>query len=189
MHTLDDARAVKFMDGLPHFCPVSRSKYQLRLSGARHLHLRCLVHIAVRMTGNGDGLLPGAHRGLNAFHHDRCTKNSAVQNGADRSIGALPHFLQIIFCHTGSVGGDGGTFNCNTVFFRCQRGIHRHLIVGLIAVLQTQIIILCFQINIRQQQLVLDDFPQDTGHLISVHFHKRGGHCNLVHKSKSSCFI
>ena len=79
-------------------------------------------------------------------------------------VGALPHFLRIVFCHPGCIWCNSGTFNRNTVFFRCQRGIHRHLIVGLVAVLQSQIIVLCFQINIGQQQLILDDFPQDTGH-------------------------
>ena len=47
--------------------------------------------------------------------------------------------------------------------------------------LQSQIIVLCLQIDIGQQQLILDHLPEDSGHFISVHLYERGCHFDLFH--------
>ena len=59
--------------------------------------------------------------------------------------------------------------------------IYRHLIVGLISVLKSQIVILGPEINIGQDQLFLDDLPQYPCHLIAVHLDERRFHSDLTH--------
>ena len=53
-------------------------------------------------------------------------------------------------------------------------------LVGLFA--QTQIVVFGLQIYKRKDQLILDHFPEDSGHFISIHLHKRSGHFNFFHK-------
>ena len=133
------------------------------------------------MTCQCDRLLPVLHARLNALYLDRCAENSSIQCCTDRAVRRLPHFLQIILCHAGSVRCDRCTLNSNTVLLGCLRGIDRHLIVCLITILQSEIIILCLQINKRKQKLILDHLPENSGHLIAIHLHQRCLHLDLCH--------
>ena len=62
-------------------------------------------------------------------------------------------------------------------------GIHGHLILGGIPVGQAQIVVLGLQIHKGQDELLLDDLPEHTGHLIAIHLHQRRGHLDLFHNS------
>ena len=123
------------------------------------------------MTCNRDRLLPSADTRLDPFHHNRSTEYRTIKNGADRSVRALPHFLQVIFTHTGAVGSDGGTLYGNAVFFGSFCRIDSNLVICFIPVFQPEIIIFCLQIHKGKQQLVFDHFPQNPGHFIPVHLY------------------
>ena len=133
------------------------------------------------MTRNGNGLGPVLDIRNDTVYEDGCAEYRTVKNGTDGSVGALPHFLQVILLHTGAVGGDGCALDCNAVLEGCICGIYGYTVVGCISVLQTEIVILCLQIHKRKNQLILDHLPEDSGHLISVHLYKRGCHFNFVH--------
>ena len=96
------------------------------------------------MSGNGDGLFPVLNTWIDSLYHNRCTEHGSVQDGTYGSVGTLPHFLQVVFLHAGSVGGDGGTFDCNLIFFRGVGGIDGNLVVRFVAVFQAEIIVFGF---------------------------------------------
>ena len=50
----------------------------------------------------------------------------------------------MILFYTGSIGGDGGTFDCNLIFFRGVGGIDGNLVVRFVAVFQAEIIVFGF---------------------------------------------
>ena len=50
------------------------------------------------------------------------------------------------------------------------RRVDGHLIVGGVAVFDAQIVIIQIHVEVRQDQTVLDVFPDDTGHLVAVEF-------------------
>ena len=133
------------------------------------------------MTGDGDRFLPCADRGLNSLHHNRSTEYGSVQDRTDRSIGAFPHFLQMIFAHAGRIGGNGGTLYRHSILLRCKGGIHRHLVIRLVSMDKSKIVIFGIQVNIGKQKLLLDHFPENPCHLIAVHLHKRRCHLNFFH--------
>ncbi len=135
------------------------------------------------MTRDRDRLLPVLHAGFDPFDYDRRAEHRAVKHRADRPVRAFPHFLQIVFLHARRVRRDRRTFDCHAVFLRGVRGIHRHLVVRLVAVFQSEIIVLGVELDKRTQQLILNHFPEDPGHLIPVHLHQRGRHFNLIHIS------
>ena len=87
----------------------------LPIAGTRDAELGALVHIAVGVTGNGDGLFPVFDHRLDAVDHNGCTEHSAVQHSADGAVGAFPHLMQLVFIHALGVGGDGGTLDRNAV--------------------------------------------------------------------------
>jgi hypothetical protein len=49
-----------------------------------------------------------------------------------------------------------------------MRRVDRHLVVGGVPVLDRQIVILQVDIQVREYQLVLDELPDDPGHLVAV---------------------
>ncbi len=59
--------------------------------------------------------------------------------------------------------------------------VDRHLIVGLVAILDAEVVIVKVNIEIGVDQLVLDGLPDDPGHLVPVHLHNRILDLDLAH--------
>ena len=146
------------------------------------VEVHALVHVAVGVTGDGDGLFPVLYHGLDGVDQDGGAEHGAVQNGTDGAVGALPHLRQLgILLHALLVGGDGGALDRHTVFPGGIGGVHCHLVLGLIAVQQPQVIILGLEIHEGEDQSVLDPAPEDAGHLVAVHLHDGRSHFDFFH--------
>ena len=76
--------------------------------------------------------------------------------------------LQLEFLHTGLIGGDGGALDTNLVLLDSLGGINGDLVVGLVAVLEAEIIVLEVDVEVGGDEAVLDVLPDDPGHLIAV---------------------
>lgn len=55
-----------------------------------------------------------------------------------------------------------------------------NLIVGGIAMRQSQVIVLALHVKVGKDELVLDHLPNDPGHLVSIHLHHRLGHLDSL---------
>ena len=120
VHTLDDTVAVvKAVDQLTAFVAVLIGHTKLRLGTLFDDHFGVLVHVAVCVTGDADGLSPCRDVGGDAFDEDRLTEYRTVEDRTDSAVGALPHLLEVIFVHTRGVRGDGSAFDRYTVFLCC----------------------------------------------------------------------
>ena len=159
------------------FCGI----YQFCFSWSRYLHFTRAVYIPICMSRNSNRLLPGTDIRFDTFYLDWSTKYSSVQNRTNRSIRALPHFFQVILRHAGCIWCDRSTFHCNTVFLSRISCVNGHLVIRLITVFQSQIIVLCIQINIWLQKILLDQLPEDSCHFVTIHLYERGCHLNLCH--------
>ena len=143
MDPLKDAGPLKGMDRLPDFAPVLCNKDKLCLPLAGNLDLHILVNVPISVTGNSNGLGPVLYIGHNPPNQNGRAKYRSIQDCPDCPIGAFPHFFQIILRHSGGVGGDGCAFHRHTVFLCGIGAVHRHLIICLVPVSQSQIIVLC----------------------------------------------
>lgn len=76
--------------------------------------------------------------------------------------------LQLELLNSGLIGSDGGALDSDRVLLDGLGGINGDLVVGLITVLETEIIVLEVDIKVRVDELVLDRLPDDTGHLIAI---------------------
>lgn len=61
--------------------------------------------------------------------------------------------LQLEFLNTGLIRSDGGALDTNTVLLDGLSGINGDLIIGLVTVLNAQIVVLEVDIKVRQNQL------------------------------------
>ena len=143
MHTLDHAWTGKVVNGLSHFRSVFRGENKLRFPRRGHLDLHIFIHVTISMSCQSDRLFPVLDTRFNTFYHNRCTENSSVKSSPDGAVRALPHFFQIVFCHTCSIWCNGCTFYGNTIFFCCFCRVNGYLIVCFVTMLQSQIIVLC----------------------------------------------
>ena len=78
MDTLNDTCSVEIMDQFTGFGAVCCGEYQLCLTGAGYLDLSIFIHIAVSMTGNGNGLGPVLDIRNDTLYQNRCTEYSTV---------------------------------------------------------------------------------------------------------------
>ena len=159
MDSLNYARPFKIMDRFTDFRAVLCRINKLCLSFARNLNFNVLINIPVSMPCNSNRLCPVLYIRDDSLYQNRCTEYGSVQDRTDRSVGTLPHFLQMIFCHSGCIRCDGCTFYGNPVFLRCFCTVYRHLIAGFITMFQTKVIILGFQINKGKKKLLLNHLP------------------------------
>ena len=177
------AVTLEVIDCLGLFAAKAGGHRQLRPGARLHLHLRRLVHVAVGMAGDGDGLLPGPHHGADALHQNRRPEHRAVQNRPDGAVGALPHLVEVVFRHPGGVGGDGGAFDAHAQAGDGLRRLRGDLVPGGVPIGQAQVVVFGLQVHKGGDEDILDVLPQDPGHLVPVHLHQGRGHFDLFHGS------
>jgi hypothetical protein len=61
--------------------------------------------------------------------------------------------LQLELLNTGLIGGDSGTLDTNTILLDSLGGINGDLVIGLVTVLNAEIVVLQVDVEIRQNQL------------------------------------
>ena len=101
-------------------------------------------------------------------------------------FGRLPHFLEVEFLHAGFVRRDGRAFDADAVLLDGIGGIDGHLVVGGVAVFDRKVIIVDVEVEIGEDQLVLDELPDDAGHLVAVEIGDRVCYLDLLHGISSS---
>ena len=81
--------------------------------------------------------------------------------------------LQVELLDSCFIRGDGRTLDSDRVLLDGLSGIDGDLIVGLVTVLESQIIVLEVNVEVRVDEFVLDVLPDHAGHLISVELNDR----------------
>ena len=181
VHALDHAWLIKVVNQATLLVALRVGEDQLGLAGAGHAVLDVLVDVTIPVTRDGDGALPALHYGLDTLDHDGCAEDGAVEHRADGAIGALPHLVQVVLLHALRVGGDGRALYGHAQALGGLGGVDGHLVARLVSVLKAQVIVLGLKIDVRADKLILDDLPDDAGHLVAVHLDERGLHFDLRH--------
>lgn len=140
------------------------------LAGAGDLEVCGAVLVAECVTADDDRLGPARNESRNVGDDDRCAEDRAAENVADRSVRGTPHLLETEFLDTCLVRRDRGAFDADAVLLDRVRCVDGDLVVGLVAVLDTEVVVLEVHIEIRMDQLVFDELPDNARHLIAVEF-------------------
>ena len=119
-----------------------------QLAGARRDKVLAAVLVTKRVTANADRLLPAGHRTRDLLQDDRLTEDGAAENVADRAVRREPHLLQVELLHTRLIGRDRGALDADLVFLDRLGRVDGDLVVGLIAVLDAQVVVL--QVNVQE---------------------------------------
>lgn len=88
--------------------------------------------------------------------------------------------LELEFLDSSLIRGDSGTLNSYFVLFDSVSSINGDLVVGLISVFHAQVKILDVNIKEGQDQLFLYIIPNNSSHLITIHFDNRVLYLDLL---------
>ncbi len=163
-------RAIIVNDVLNRLGAVFRSEGYGEGAGSRNLEISGFVLVSEGVTCHDDRLGPSRDQARHIAHDDRLAEDGAAENVADGTIGGFPHLLEAELLDARLVRGDGGAFDADMFALDGLRRVDGHLIVGGVAVFDAQIVIIQIHVEVRQDQTVLDVFPDDTGHLVAVEF-------------------
>ena len=179
MHCLEHAGALECVNHNLLVLAALAVEDELRYARLVGTDLNALVNVAVSVTSDGDRLLPVLHCRMDARDSDRCAEYGAVEDRADSAVRALPHLVQLVLVHALVVRCDGSTLNGYAQAF-CSLGcVLCYLVAGLVALNESQVVILCLEVNERKDKLILDHLPQNTGHLVAIHLYEWSGHLNF----------
>ena len=153
------------------------------LALARHDEVGGAVLVAEGVTADHDRLGPARHQPRHVLADDRLAEDRAADDVADRAVGRPPHLLEVELLHARLVGRDGGALHGDAVLLGRLGRIDRHLVVGLVAMLDAEVVVLQVDVEVRQDQLVLDELPDDAGHLVAVHLDDGILHLDLRHRA------
>jgi len=136
-------------------------------------HLRAeisgFILITEGVSTNDDGLFPAWHELGDVGDNDRGSEDSATNDVSNGSVGGSPHLLKAEFSDTSLIRGDSSALDTNLAGLDGFCGLMGDLIVSGITVLDAEIEVLDIQITMREDELLLDELPDNSGHLISVH--------------------
>ena len=166
-------------------CPSSAVKTSSTLARAGDAHLGVLVHVAVGVAGDGDGLFPVAHARARCPSTRMGVRNTVPSSRARMVPLGLFHICFRSYSSTRcGVGRDGGALDRHAQALGGLGGIDGHLVVGARRGAQgpgrsTR----SSGRRYGQSSSSLMQLPDDAGHLVAVHLHKRGCHPHFFHEA------
>ena len=137
-------------------------------AGARHLEVGRLVLIAVGMTADDDRLRPTGDELGDVRADDRLAEHDAAEDVADRAVRRPPHLLQAELLDPGLVRRDRGALDADAVTLDRLGGVDRDLVLGGVTVFDAEVEVVELDVEVRQDQAILDELPDDPRHLVAV---------------------
>src|SRR5690606_7456641 len=152
---------------------------------ARALQVGGAVLVAEGVTADADRLLPAGYGPRHVGHDDRLAEDDSAEAVTDRAVPGLPHLLEAELLDARLVRGDGGALDAHAVLPDGVGGVNGDLVVGGIAVLDAEVVVLQVDVEVGKDQLVLDELPDDPGHLVAVKLDDGPLHLDLGHANGS----
>ena len=179
-----DAGAFEVMDLQFHRgAAVGRHIVQGDAAGAGNFRLGGAVDIAIGVAADDDRLIPMRHQARDILTDDRLPEDGAVEDVADGAVRAPPHLLELELGHPRLVRGDRGAFHADAILLDGIRGIDGDLVIGLVTVFDTEIIVFEVDVEVGENELLLDESPDDACHLVAIQFDDGGLHRYFRHVS------
>ena len=181
VHRHGDAGRRELVDlHLHRFRAVGRREGERELPGTGDLHVGGPVLIAEGMATDDDRLRPAGDEPRDVADDDRLPEDHTAEDVADRAIGALPHLRKSEFLHPRFIRRDRGALHADAMLEDRVRGVDRHLIARCLAVLDREVVVLQLEIEIREDELVLDELPDDASHLVTIELDDRTDDLDLA---------
>ncbi len=162
--------------------PVLGRERDGELARTGHLEVGRLVLVAVGVAADDDRLRPPRHEPGDVADDDRLAEHDAAEDVADRAVGRDPHLLEAELLHPRLVRRDRRALDAGTVLLDGVGGVDGHLVVGRVAMLHPEVVVLEVDVEVGVDQPVLDELPDDPRHLVAVELDDRVLDLDLRHQ-------
>ncbi len=152
-----------------------------QLARAREVEIGGPVLVAEGVTADHDRPGPARHQAWHVAADDRLAENHPAEDVADGAVGRAVHALEAELLHPLLVGRDGGAFDADAVLLDGVGGVDGDLVVGAVALLDAEVVVFQAEVEIGQDQLGLDEVPDDPSHLVAVELDDGVGYLDLRH--------
>ena len=143
--------------------------------------VRCPVLVTKRVTANNNRLVPTRNQPRDVGNDDGLAENHSAQDVANGSIGAAPHLLEAKLFDSRLVRSNGCALDANPVLLDGVSGIDGDLVIGLVALFDAEVVVLERQIEVRVNEAVLDELPNDARHFVAIEFNDNALNLNFFH--------
>ncbi|MEY3656080.1 MAG: hypothetical protein RL114_438 [Actinomycetota bacterium] len=136
----------------------------------RNLEVGCLVLVTMCVTTDHDGLCPTWNKLWNVVADNWLTEHNTTEDVADCAVRRLPHLLQTELFNTSLVGGNRRALDTNAMLQDRLRRIDGDLVISRVAVLHAEVVVLKFDVEVRENEALFNELPDDASHLVAVEF-------------------
>src|SRR5215211_1221669 len=133
------------------------------------------------MTADHDRLGPARDQSRHVRDHDRLAEDDPAEDVPDRPVGRAVHLLEAEFLDARLIGRDRGALDADAVLLDRVGGVDRDLVLGLVALLDAEVVVLELDVDVGKDQLLLDEGPDDPGHLVAVELDDGVVHLDFRH--------
>ncbi len=126
------------------------------------------VLITKGMSSNNNGFFPSWNQSWDVADNDGFSEDSTVENVSDATVGANPHVFEIKLLDSSFIRSYCGALNTDLTFLDSIGSVNGDLVVGCVSVFNSEVEIQDVEIKERKDQLILNWFPDDSGHFITV---------------------
>ncbi len=181
VHAHGDAAAGELRNFADDWLAAVRRVGDCHRAGAGNDEVGGPVLVAMGMAPDDDRFRPTGDEPGDIAANDGLAEHDSAEDVADRPVWRLPHLLEVELLNACFVRRDGGALHGDAVLLRGLRRIDRHLVIGGFPVLHPEVVILEFDVEVREDEPVLDELPDDAGHLVAVHLDDGVGDFDLCH--------
>ena len=158
---------------------VSRGEGHGELAGSLGAEIGGSVLITEGVSANNDGLGPAWHESGDVLDDDGLTEDGSTDDVSDGAVGGSPHLLEVELLDASLIRGDGSALDADLAGLDSLSSLDGDLIVSGVTVLDAQIEVLDVQVQVRSNQLILDELPDDSGHLVTIELNNGLGNSDL----------
>ena len=148
--------------------------------GAGDLHVGGPILIAEGVAADDDRLGPAGDETRDVADDDRLPEDHAAKDVADRAVGALPHLRQRKLLHARLIRRDRGALHADAMLEDRVGSVDRHLVARRLAMLDREVVIPQIDVEVGENELILDELPDDASHLVAIEFDDRADDLDLA---------
>jgi hypothetical protein len=133
------------------------------------------------VTADHDRLRPARHEPGDVGDHDRLAEDHTAEDVANRPVRGAVHLLESELLDPSLVGSDRRALHTHAVLLDRLGGFDGDAVLCLVAVLDAEIEVPQVDLQVGKDQLLLDERPDDPGHLVAVELDDWVLHLDLGH--------
>jgi hypothetical protein len=147
---------------------VGGSEGNFELSGAVNNQVGGFVLISEGVSADDNRASPARNQSGDVLADNGLSEDSTTQNITDSTVRAQPHLLQVEFFDTSLIRSDGGALNADVVLLDGFGSFNGNVVVGLITIFHTKVEVFNINVQVGEDELLLDKFPNYSGHFVAI---------------------